>query len=288
MLRFLRLALPSSLLLVVFGASAQEAPAPGSPPSPAQPPNGWVEPAPAAPERLPALVPATPPEASPAPTQPAGAAVLRVSPASRPADADAGGLRKPPAAPSTRVFMGANVGWAGGRFTHPELYGRGFSGLNIGAHAGVALTRSIALGLDFNAYRTSLEYVGDGLYGYKGADNPRFVNGARLAAQCSNCGEMPGGGYEQSGPLNVLTLGPRLQFALDPARGPFAALTGGVTFLEGVIDNRTGAALGARGGYRLAVSEQVGVALEVGGTAHRFSGATSAFGFGGLQLQMRL
>jgi hypothetical protein len=278
----LSFAVSSSLLLVGLRASAQDAPA--APPSP--PPGGWVEPASAPPERLPPLIP-TSPETAPAPVQPAGAAAPP-SPMPRAANADTGGLRRPPGTPSTRVVMGANVGWVGGRFAHPDLYGTRFSGLNIGAHVGVSLTRAIAVALDFNAYRSSLEYVGDGKYGFKGADNPRFVNGARLAAQCANCQEASGGGYEQSGPLNVLTLGPRLQFAPDPARGFFAAATAGVTFLEAVINNRTGAAFGARGGYRLAISEQVGVALEAGGTAHRFSGSTSAFGFGGLQLQMRL
>ncbi|HEU4537099.1 MAG TPA: hypothetical protein VFS00_23420, partial [Polyangiaceae bacterium] len=237
---------------------------------------------PPAPAPAPATTaPAPPPTSAPARGLPAGFA-------SRPAGHDSG-LPLPPAGPSTRVFMGANVGWAGGRFTHPNLLGSGFSGPSIGAHVGVALTRSIAVGLDFSAYRSSLEYVGDGKYGYTADDNGRYANGVRVAARCSTCPEgLPGGGYEQSGPLNVLTLGPRLQFAPDPARGLYGAVTGGVTFLEATIANRTGAAFGARGGYRLAVSEQVGVALELGGTAHRFSGSTSAFGFGGLQLQMRL
>ncbi|HEU4405221.1 MAG TPA: hypothetical protein VFS43_08020 [Polyangiaceae bacterium] len=299
--RFLRFALPCSLLLVGLPASAQEAPAPSAAPATAPnaaptaaPPGGWVDPAPAPPERAPALIPPAPaPE--PAPATPASApppgAPARGVPAGfvpRPAGFDSG-LPQPPAAPSTRVFLGANVGWAGGRFTHPKLVGSGFSGPALGAHVGVSLTRAIAVGLDFTAYRTTIEHIGDGKYGYKADDNGRYVNGVRVTAGCQTCDRpQSGAGYPGEGPLNVLTLGPRLQFAPDPARGFFATVSTGVTFLEAIIANRTGAAFGARGGYRLGISEQVGVALEVGGTAHRFSGATSAFGFGGLQLQMRL
>jgi hypothetical protein len=55
-----------------------------------------------------------------------------------------------------------------------------------------------------------------------------------------------------------------------------------------VLPNRTAAAFGAQGGYRLGLSEQVGVALEVGGSAHRFTDSTDLFGYGALQVQLRL
>ncbi|HEU4536765.1 MAG TPA: hypothetical protein VFS00_21725, partial [Polyangiaceae bacterium] len=174
--------------------------------------------------------------------------------------------------------------------------GSGFNGLATNLHASLALSPSVSFGLDFMAYRTSVEYVGAGKYGYESSDNriiaPRAPQGgARLTAAGDNSGapgDSSGASPFHVGPVNVLTLGPRLQFAPDPARGFYGVVTGGFTFLEGVLDNITGTAVGARGGYKFGITKAVGLAVEVGGTAHRLGESTALFGFGGAQLQLRL
>jgi hypothetical protein len=296
-------ALASSVVLASGVASAQEPqPAPGST-------STWFEPTP--PEKKPS-------DAKPAPdTAPADATAPAEAPkveadkkapepaveVAKPRPAKVVTVEKPSSElvwrpemsrPKTNVVLGGGMGLVSGRFSHPDLIGNGFTGVAANVYAGVLLNRMVLLGIDFDAYRSSLEHLGSGKYGYKGADNPRVVpanadNGQpRLTAGCQGCAPALGGGTVASGPLNVLTVGPRLQFAPDPARGLYAAVTGGVTFLEGTLENRGAFALGARGGYRIGFSDQVGLALEAGTSAHRFSNSTSVFGFGSLQLQMRL
>ncbi|HEU4536766.1 MAG TPA: hypothetical protein VFS00_21730, partial [Polyangiaceae bacterium] len=280
-----------SLSLVGMAAGAQE-------PPPAGPPSTWAEPAPAsrAPgaEPAPAQSPASAPAAAPA--QPASAEAPRALPALIPAAAPARGPEpvwpRPASKSKTPFSIAAGGGFVGGRFAHPKLVGTGFSGFGVLANVSYALNRSLAIGIEFNGYRSAVEYVGDGKFGYKGADTPRLgptgdAGGVRLTAGCTDCVIPQGNGKVGSGPLSVLTFGPRLQFAPDPARGLFAAVSGGVTVLEGVLPNRTAAALGAQGGYRLGLSDQVGVALEAGASAHRFSDSTALFGYGALQLQLR-
>ncbi len=294
-------ALTSSFTLASGVALAQEpTPTPGSS-------SGWFDPAEskkpsdskptpetsavpdAAPEE--AAPPKAPEAAPPAATKaPAGSR----DPAARKAPDGFEAPRSwppPPSRPRTALVMGAGLGWVSGRFTHPDLVGTGFSGVQTNLHAGVSLSPSVTLGVDFQAYRTSLEYVGNGKYGYANADN-RYVSpppsgGTRLTAATS--GDDAGGGSPfHAGPTNVLTLGPRLQFQGDPAQGLYGVVTGGVTFLEGVLTNQTGTSFGARGGYKIGLTRAVGLALELGGTAHRFEKSTALFGFGGLQLQLRL
>ncbi|MCU0682417.1 MAG: hypothetical protein MUF34_09205 [Polyangiaceae bacterium] len=202
----------------------------------------------------------------------------------------------PPSSKAKSPFsISAGAGMVAGRFEHPKLVGSSFSGFGIVTNVSYALNRALSVGLAFDGYRSSVEYVGEGKFGYKGADTPRQgptsvanPGGVRLTAGCAECVIPDGNGKVGSGPLSVLTFGPRLQFAPDPARGLFAAVSGGVTVLEGVLPNRTAAAFGAQGGYRLGLSDQVGVALEVGGSAHRFTDSTALFGYGALQMQLRL
>lgn len=301
-------ALASSIVFASGVASAQEpTPAPSSP-------SNWFDPAPAdqkKPSDKPAPDAATP-ETGPADAAPEApkAEPEKAKVPERPVEAAGSRARKrttlePPsdrlvfrpemARPKTNIVAGGGFGFVSGRFSHPNLYGTSFNGVTAGLHAGVQVSPAIMIGLDFDAYRTSLEYIGANTYGYKGADNPYFlpkgVRGAevKLTGSCTNCKQQSnGGGIVVSGPVNVLTLGPRLQFSANPSRGLYGAVTGGYTFLEGVLKNQTGMAIGARGGYRFPLSEQVGLALEVGTTAHRFEKTTSTFGFGGLQLQLRI
>ena len=299
-------ALASSIVFASGVASAQEpTPAPSSPsnwfdPAPADQKKPSDKPAPdtASPETGPpaAEVPKAEPEKAKVPERPVEAAGSRVHKRTTPEPpSDQLVFRPEMARPKTNIVTGGGFGFVSGRFSHPNLYGTSFNGVTAGVHAGVQVNPSILIGLDFDAYRTSVEYLGANTYGYKGANNPYFLppgaRGAevRLTGACTTCKQQSnGGGIVVSGPINVLTLGPRLQFSANPSRGLYGAVTGGYTFLEGVLKNQTGMAIGARGGYRFALTEQVGLALEAGTTAHRFEKTTSAFGFGGLQLQLRL
>jgi hypothetical protein len=268
------------------------------------PPGGWVEPAPPAPRPAGDATVTPPPEPSGNDVAPAGVASPDVVPSVTPAGAARSRAAEPLVAPrrepdatwppragrpTSIASLGGAFGLVAGRFSHPNLIGEGFQGLGITVHAGLALSRTVSVGVQLDGYRSSVKYLGDGKYGYKGGDAPpRGAAGVRLTAACAECQPQPEGGVLSAGPLSVLTVGPRLQFAPDPARGPFASVNGGLTVLEGPLANRAAAAFGAHGGYRFAASEQVGVALEVGGSAHRFAESTALFGFGGLQLQLRL
>ncbi|HEU4405220.1 MAG TPA: hypothetical protein VFS43_08015 [Polyangiaceae bacterium] len=301
-------ALASSIVFASGVASAQEpTPAPSSP-------SNWFDPAPAdqkkpteskpapdaaspeAPAEAAVEVPKAEPEKAKVPERPVEAAGSRARKRTAPEPpSDRLVWRPEMSRPKTNLVVGGGAGFVSGRFRHPDLYGNAFSGIAASVHAGVQVNPSILIGVDFDAYRTSVEYIGEGVYGYKGANNPRFLppgaqgGGARLTGACTNCkSTLGGGGYVQSGPLNVLTLGPRLQFSAKPSEGLYGAVTGGFTFLEGTLKNQNGMSIGARGGYRFALSEQVGLALEAGTSAHRFEKTTAVFGFGGLQLQLRM
>jgi hypothetical protein len=172
------------------------------------------------------------------------------------------------------------------------LVGRGFSGLATGLHAGVAISPSVVLGVDFQAYRTSLESLPTGKYRYKGSNDgeaPANNGGVRLTSTCSSCGDGAVNGQPfYVGPVNVLTLGPRLQFAPDPSNGFYGVVSAGYTFLEGVLTNRNATSFGARAGYKIGVTKAVGIGLELGGSTHTFRESTAVFGFGGAQLLLRI
>jgi hypothetical protein len=290
-------------------ASAQEPPpTPGSS-------SGWFDPAESKKPSDSKPTPETPPvtDAAPPSTPDDGVAAPKAPETSTPTKPPAGSRtqarKAPPEAfdgpppvwppaptkPHTSLVFGGGMGWVSGRFSHPDLIGTGFNGLATNLHAGLSLSPSVVFGLDILAYRTSVEYVGAGKYGYENANNrviaPRTApqGGVRLTAAGDNGGgDTSGASPFHAGPVNVLTIGPRLQFAPDPVRGLYGVVTGGFTFLEGSLNNITGTAVGARAGYRFGITKSVGFGLELGGSAHRLGDSTALFGFGGAQLQLRL
>ncbi|HEU4413119.1 MAG TPA: hypothetical protein VFS43_48205 [Polyangiaceae bacterium] len=220
-----------------------------------------------------------------------GAAPAIAAPPPRDAVVPAPAHAAPAGRPKSRVYLGAGGGAVFGRYSDPKLINDNFSGVTTEVHIGVAMTRWLGAGLEFATFYDEVTRTVAGRYSYDaGARTSSLGAGLgarRQAVECLSCGPLPSGGAIVQQALHLHTFGPRIDFAPDPSRGIYAVLNSGISVTQDLTD-RTGFMLGLRGGYRFALSRQVGVALEGGTSAQRYSNSFATFGFGGVGLQLRL
>jgi hypothetical protein len=239
-------------------------------------------------------------EAAPAPVEVAPAAtapvvVTRAAPqrdAIKPAPA---AIHAPPSGwPKSRVYLGAGGGAVFGRYRDPKLINDNFSGVTTEVHVGVSVNRWLGVGLEFSTFYDEVTRTVAGRYSYDASDRVTTAStltaglgSRRQAVDCPTCGPLPGGGIAVQQALHLHTFGPRIDFAPDPSRGIYAVLNSGLSATQDLTD-RMGFAVGLRGGYRFALSRQVGFSLEGGTSAQRYSNSIATFGFGGVGLQLRI
>jgi hypothetical protein len=231
-----------------------------------------------------------------APVAPVAPTPVAVAPPRRDTIAPApAAVARAAARPKTRFYVGGGGGAVFGRYSDPKLVDDRFKGVTTELHAGVAMTPWLGVGLEFATFYDEVTRTVSGRFSFDSANAPApstaslagGVGARRLAVECSGCGALPGGGAVVQQALHLHTFGPRIDFAPDPSRGVYGVLNSGLSVTQDLTD-RTGFVVGLRGGYRFALSRQVGFALEGGTSAQRYSGSYATFGFGGLQLQLRI
>lgn len=251
--------------------------------------NVWAQDAAAAP------VEAAPAPVEVAPAAPAPVMVTRAAPQRDTIKPTPAAIHAPPSGwPKSRVYLGAGGAAVFGRYRDPKLINDNFSGVTTEVHIGVAMNRWLGVGLEFSTFYDEVTRTVAGRYSYDASDRGTTAStltaglgSRRQAVDCPTCGPLPGGGAVVQQALHLHTFGPRIDFAPDPSRGIYAVLNSGLSATQDLTD-RMGFAVGLRGGYRFALSRQVGFSLEGGTSAQRYSNSIATFGFGGVGLQLRI
>ena len=293
------LAVAAALTVAPRAALADDPPAPPAPPAaastPATPAETPSAASPSAPESPPPSAPAAEAEGPSIPVTPESAPPAEPSPS--PAAASHEGFRVVAAGPSARdtvsassarrgggigVFVAAGLGFAAGRVSDPQLAEKRLQGPMLELHAGVSLSRQWSVGFGVSSVEMPIVRTDAGVF----VPSAGRVFGApiQVQAECLNCKEPVPGGVVTRMPLNVLTLGPEVQFRPMGADGPFVGAMTGLAAMP-QLTSSVGGAFVARAGYRLEFARVLAASVQAGVDGQIYSGSSALFPFAGVQLE---
>jgi hypothetical protein len=291
-------ALAAAMIVAPRAAYADDPPAPSveapaSPPTavtadaPASPPPGLATPEASATPGEPAApsIPVTPESAPPVDDAPSHAAA---SPSSIPIDADGPPSRDTASASSTRrgeragVFVAAGLGFAAGRVSDPQLAEKRLQGPLLELHAGVSLNRSWSVGFGISSVEMPIARNDAGVF--VPTAGHLFNTPIHVQAECLKCALPASGGVVERMPLNVLTLGPEVQFRPMGDDGPFLGAMTGIAAMP-QLTSSIGGAVVARAGYRVEFAKVLAASVQAGVDGQVYSGSSALFPFAGVQLE---